>query len=215
MNITLTDNSSLPDSFDWRKLGAVTPVKDQGSVGSCWTFSTTGNVEGVNFLATKNLVSLSEEQIVDCDSTIDPFNNHADCGVFGGWPYLAMQFVINSGGLEPESNYPYCVGTGKCYPCPANGYNETRCGPPVSYCNATKYPCQTVRTPQAITIDSWTSIDQDEDVVAQALMMNGPLSVLMNAQMLQFYRSGVWNPSRCSPTSLDHAVLIVGFGTDP
>lgn len=112
MNFTLKDNSSLPDSFDWRKLGAVTAVKDQGSVGSCWTFSTTGNVEGVNFLATKNLVSLSEEQIVDCDSTIDPFNNHADCGVFGGWPYLAMQFVISSGGLEPESNYPYCVGTG-------------------------------------------------------------------------------------------------------
>lgn len=123
-----------------------------------------------------------------------------------------MQFVEKSGGLDPEAEYPYCCGNGSCYPCPATGYDTDRCGPPVSYCNATKYPCRTQRSANAVKIDGWASIDQDEDVVAQNLMEMGPLSVLMNAHMLQFYRSGVFDPSNCSPNSLNHAVLIVGFG---
>ena len=86
----------------------------------------------------------------DCDSTVDPdpkrFPN-ADCGVFGGWPYLAMQYVIRVGGLPSEADYPYCLGLGgkdDCYPCSPKGYNKTSCGPglfPPS-CNDTLYPCK-------------------------------------------------------------------------
>ena len=70
--------SATPDSFDWRDEGAVTPVKDQGTVGSCWAFSTVGNLEGQHFIGSNTSEQLSEEFLVDCDDK--------DCGVFGGWP---------------------------------------------------------------------------------------------------------------------------------
>jgi len=64
--------ADLPGQFDWRERGVVSPVKDQGSVGSCWAFSTVGNIEGQWALSNKNLISLSAEQLVDCDATFDP-----------------------------------------------------------------------------------------------------------------------------------------------
>ncbi|KAJ0525621.1 putative caricain protein [Helianthus annuus] len=58
--------TDLPEDFDWRDHGAVTDVKDQGSYGSCWSFSTTAALEGANFIATGKLQSLSEQQLDDC-----------------------------------------------------------------------------------------------------------------------------------------------------
>eukprot|EP00698_Gefionella_okellyi_P007838 TRINITY_DN1916_c0_g1_i2.p1 TRINITY_DN1916_c0_g1~~TRINITY_DN1916_c0_g1_i2.p1 ORF type:complete len:266 (-),score=41.98 TRINITY_DN1916_c0_g1_i2:89-886(-) len=194
----------LPDTFDWRDHGAVTPVKDQGTVGSCWAFSTTGNIEGQLFLnkLVANVTALSEEQLVDCDDK--------DCGVFGGWPNHAMEYLIENGGLETEADYPYCCGTGDCYPCMANK-NVTFCGPPPSYCAR---HCLFDPNKAFARLYNWQAISQDETQIQAQLVARGPLSVLLNAGSLQFYHHGVWDPYVCDPSALDHAVLLVGYGTD-
>lgn len=97
-NSSNTTNSSLPSSIDWRAAGLVTNVKDQGQCGSCWAFSTTGTVEGQHAKVKNNLVSLSEQNLVDCSSS-----NH---GCEGGWPSLAMGY-IKQNGVDTEDFYGY------------------------------------------------------------------------------------------------------------
>ncbi|XP_020526123.1 thiol protease aleurain-like [Amborella trichopoda] len=103
----LTD-TPLPDSIDWRKTGIVSPVKDQGSCGSCWTFSTTGALEAAYTQATKKGISLSEQQLVDCAMA---FNNF---GCNGGLPSQAFEYIKYNGGLETEESYPYLGKDGVC-----------------------------------------------------------------------------------------------------
>eukprot|EP00118_Oscarella_pearsei_P004861 m.21485 g.21485 ORF g.21485 m.21485 type:complete len:386 (+) comp28181_c0_seq3:60-1217(+) len=209
-----TDN--LPDSFDWREKSPsiLTEVKDQGTVGTCWAFSTVENMESQWALGDHNLTSLSVEQIVDCDNNADPNNKHEDCGVFGGWPYLAYQYVKAVGGIEPESDYPYCSGNGQCYPCPGKGYNKTRCGPPPLYCNKTQscdVKLDKTKFVPGLSVSDWAAVSPDETEMQAQLVSKGPLSVLMNAELLQYYHSGVWHPPFCG-NSTDHAVLLVGYG---
>ncbi|KAK3195410.1 hypothetical protein Dsin_026720 [Dipteronia sinensis] len=100
--------NDLPEDFDWREKGAVTPVKNQGSCGSCWSFSATGALEGAHFLATGNLVSLSEQQLVDCDHECDPEEaGSCDSGCNGGLMNSAFEYTLKAGGLMREEDYPY------------------------------------------------------------------------------------------------------------
>jgi len=100
---------SLPATVDWRNQGSVTAVKDQGQCGSCWAFSTTGAIEGAWEIATGKLESLSEEQLVECDTT------NYGCG--GGWPIDAMSWLMSNGGSDTEASYPYTSGNGQSGKC--------------------------------------------------------------------------------------------------
>ncbi|KAM5576625.1 hypothetical protein ABKV19_007459 [Rosa sericea] len=100
-------DDKLPESVDWRALGAVNPIKNQGSCGSCWAFSTVAAVEGINMITTGELVSLSEQELVDCDRTYN-------AGCNGGLMDYAFEFIIKNGGMDSESDYPYKAVDQQC-----------------------------------------------------------------------------------------------------
>ena len=141
--------------------------------------------------------------------------------MFGGWPYLAMDYTISRGGIPAEADYPYCCDSTaygpNCYPCMASGYNKTMCGNHDDlYCNKTwdGAHCPSSDWQPAAQIKDWMAIPSNESKIAVALYNLGPLSVLMNAQHLQTYKSGIYDPSHCDPADLDHGVLLAGYGTD-
>ncbi|KAL7090074.1 hypothetical protein ACP275_12G017500 [Erythranthe tilingii] len=97
----------LPESVDWRERGAVSPIKNQGTCGSCWAFSTVAAVEGINKITTGELLTLSEQELVDCDKS-------ENAGCSGGLMDYAFQFIISNGGMDTEDDYPYRGIDGKC-----------------------------------------------------------------------------------------------------
>ncbi|XP_062176686.1 cysteine protease XCP1-like [Alnus glutinosa] len=174
------DVVDLPKSVDWRKKGAVTPVKNQGSCGSCWAFSTVAAVEGINHIVTGNLTSLSEQELIDCDRS---FNN----GCNGGLMDYAFEFIISSGGLHKEEDYPYLMEEGTC--------EEKR------------------EEMDLVTISGYQDVpENDEESLLKALAQQ-PLSVAIEASSkdFQFYSGGVFD-GHCG-TELDHGVTAVGYGS--
>ncbi|KAJ9170868.1 hypothetical protein P3X46_018932 [Hevea brasiliensis] len=102
--------TGLPASMDWRKQGAVTPVKDQGDCGCCWAFSTVAAIEGIHKITTGKLISLSEQELVDCDT------KGKDEGCNGGYMEDGFKFIIENQGITSEANYPYKGTNGTCNP---------------------------------------------------------------------------------------------------
>ncbi|KAJ8555541.1 hypothetical protein K7X08_013037 [Anisodus acutangulus] len=178
--------SDLPADFDWREKGAVTGVKNQGSCGSCWSFSTTGAVEGAHFLTTGELVSLSEQQLVDCDHECDPQDKSAcDAGCGGGLMTTAFEYTLKAGGLQREKDYPYTGRDGKCH------FDKSKV---------------------AAAVSNFSVIGLDEDQIAANLVQHGPLAVGINAAWMQTYIGGVSCPLLCFKHQ-DHGVLLVGYGS--
>lgn len=98
----------LPDSVDWRTKGAVSPVKNEGLCRSSWAFAAIGAVEGINQIVTGNLITLSEQQLVDCTTKLG--NN----GCNGGFINKAFDFIIGNGGIDTDQDYPYTGLVGLC-----------------------------------------------------------------------------------------------------
>jgi cathepsin H len=111
-NLKVSDkfkNLGVPDAFEWNNFGVVTPVKNQGSCGSCWTFSTVGSLESHwNILGRGKNQDFAEQQLVDCAGD---FNNF---GCSGGLPSQAFEYIKYSNGIESEKTYPYTARNGAC-----------------------------------------------------------------------------------------------------
>ena len=179
--VSTSDYTSLPSSIDWRSK-AVTEVKNQGQCGSCWSFSSTGAMEGAHAVATGDLIELSEQQLMDCSWT------YGDFGCNGGLMDNAFVYAIENG-MCLESDVPYLAYDQRCSNMPS-------CEPVAtfSYCFDV------------------TSNNQQDLMLAVA---DQPVSVAIEAdtKVFQFYKSGIIDSSDCG-TSLDHGVLVVGYGTD-
>jgi len=173
------------DSVDWSTTPAVSPVKNQGSCGSCWSFSATGGLEGAYYAAGNTAgTSLSEQNLVSCDNSGD------DQACNGGWMDSAFEFAQNNGGLCSEADYPYVSGSGSVPAC------SNSCSP------------VTGTAPSGWTDVKSGSLDDLTSAVTQQ-----PVSIAIQANQRDFqtYSSGVLT-GKCGQR-LDHGVLAVGYGT--
>jgi len=158
------DPSSLPASIDWVFKGAVTPVKDQGSCGSCYSFSAVGAVEGAYFLATGTLLELSMQEIVDCDDL--------DGGCQGGEMQQTFKWIKSNGGLCLLSDYPYVSGTTA---------EEQKV-------------CSTCPLVPGTAPESWTTVRRNSMEGLKEAVARGPVSVAVGASRAwMFYESGVFD----------------------
>jgi len=175
-------DTDLPESVDWVSKGHVSPVKNQGQCGSCWSFSTTGVLESHFSIFKNESVLLSEQELVDCSW----FYGNLGCG--GGLPTRAFRYVKRFG-ITTEKEYPYDA---KNHICKKLTHNYK----------------------QHYTITGWKNIKPFNETRLMDVVYNvGPISVGLDASSkeFRFYKSGVMDT--CG-TMINHAVLLVGYGTD-
>ncbi|KAL9312533.1 hypothetical protein ACSQ67_017985 [Phaseolus vulgaris] len=187
-----------PSQIDWRQSGAVTPVKDQASCGACWAFSATGAIEGINKIVTGSLESLSEQELVDCDTS---YNS----GCEGGLMDYAYQFVIDNKGIDTEDDYPYQARQRPC------NKDKNACIPKLVGPSTMEHDFSLKR--HIVTIDDYVDLPPNEEELLKAVASQ-PVSVGIcgSERAFQLYSQGIFS-GPCS-TSLDHAVLIVGYGSE-
>jgi cathepsin L len=197
----------LPISVDWRQKGIVTSVKNQEQCGSCWAFTAVASLEAQHALATKTLVDLSAQNLMDCSTAEgnmgcngglmdDAFEvlisfhvNHLIIAQYLILSIIQLQYVIKNRGIDTEKSYPYEAMNDNC-----------------------RYKTKNI----GATAKNYSDIKAgDEMALTEAIANVGVISVAMDAshESFQFYSSGVYDEPDCSQESLCHSLAVVGYGT--
>ena len=167
----------------------MTGVKDQGACGSCWAFGAIASMEAAHFEAHGELISMSEQQLVDC--------SNYDGGCNGGWYDTAWHYVHNEGGVQTETAYPYHARDQTCRA------DDSAFVAQVSGC--TGGPGNWVCSNSGMSGD---------DADLEALLSGRPVAVAVDATYFQFYQGGIYHSSLCSSSALNHAIFAVGMGSE-
>ncbi|KAK5639340.1 hypothetical protein RI129_011832 [Pyrocoelia pectoralis] len=174
----------LPEEFDWRKQGFSTPIYNQKDCGSCYAFSIALALQAQIFRQTKQLVPLSAQQLIDCSVSTGNYG----CG--GGSLRNTLRYLDQSGGLMTYKDYPYIA-------------KQTR--------------CQFERNRALVNLSSWAILPtRNERAMEVAINKVGPVAASINASphTFQLYHSGVYDDPFCSPNTVNHAMLVVGYTKD-
>lgn len=186
-------SKALPKSVDWRDHNLVVPIKDQGQCGSCWAFSTVVSLEGQLAKVTGNLVSLSEQDLVDCvvNQRIHGSTQRCCNGCNGGLMDYAFEYMVEkqNGEDETEIAYGYTGRDGTCKFKDNKAYSDGK-------------------------ITKYTDVQKGTTNLEDAVANVGPISVAVDANSAwQLYHSGILDPISCNKRRLDHGVAVVGYGS--
>lgn len=180
---TGTPGKILPNAVDWTTLGKTTAVKDQGYCGSCWSFSAAEAIESAWAIRKGQLLTLSEQQLVDCSK------KYGNMGCNGGLMDSAFHYVMDNG-LCLESAYPYTSGKSS-----TAGTCQTTCVPAVTISG-----CADTTPNNQITLKEAVSLGPVS------------IAIQADSKIFQSYTSGIITGTSCGQT-LDHGVVITGYGT--
>ncbi|XP_065219669.1 procathepsin L-like [Planococcus citri] len=177
---------TAPETKDWVKEGAVTEVKTQGVCGCCWAFASTGAIEAQLFIQTKKLVSLSEQNLLDCVGDRHDVNNTCTSGGL----LNSFEYVLQNDGIDTAKAYPYTGVQGACH------YDSKTKGGSIK--------------------DFKRLAKEDENLLKEVVGLIGPVACGFNiddAFFVQFYQSGIYSSDKCGG-NVNHGVLVVGYGTE-
>ena len=170
--------------FNWNDTGLLTPIKNQGRCGSCWAFAVTTSLETFMRNRQYNITRLSEQQLVNCS----PY----DYGCNGGMMHTAFDYIIENDGLYSNDDYPYVATTNNCTNLP----------------NYSKVPGSNLKDYKFVIPKS--IIDM------KVSLLENPIAIAVDADNIyfRFYEEGVIDVPSNFSSSLNHAVLLVGFDYD-
>lgn len=175
-------NYQIPESIDWRSQSAVTPIKDQGDCGSSYAFSTTGSIEGAVALGYGRLVSLSEQNIIDCSVSL------GNTGCNGGNMYNSYMYIIDNEGIDITTAYPYQGSQMGCrFDKDGIGADITGIIAITSGCEYHLLSAVATAGPISVAVDG-------------------------SSNSFRFYEEGILDTFQCSSFDVNHAMTLVGYG---